>query len=240
MHKVFAVAPREIEPTRDEVLAGQGIPADGPVSGRIEELLAAALDLYAKRAAPAAMFSEISKEDFKAVFEGKGRNEPDAPLGSIYPEAVRLALFAATLGEEICAAIRDLFASNHFALGSMLDSVASAAADRAAAHLEERYARYLAAAGESGPGTRTLAYSPGYCGWDMSAQENLFGALKPEEIGITLGASFLMTPIKSVSGVLVSGPAEIHRFVPDYPFCRACRARSCHARMEATERRWRS
>ena len=28
-----------------------------------------------------------------------------------------------------------------------------------------------------------------------------------------------MEPLKSVSGVLVAGPAGIHRFAPTYPFC---------------------
>jgi hypothetical protein len=40
-----------------------------------------------------------------------------------------------------------------------------------------------------------------------------------------------MTPVKSVSGVLVSAPAEAHRFRPDFPFCRACRRRECGRRM---------
>ena len=59
-----------------------------------------------------------------------------------------------------------------------------------------------------------LRYSPGYCGWHVSGQINLFNTLTPEKIGITLGESCLMNPLKSVSGVLVAGPPNIHISTP--------------------------
>ena len=83
-----------------------------------------------------------------------------------------------------------------------------------------------------GEGERTLGYSPGYCGWHIGAQKKLFDRLGPEEIGIRLGESFLMEPIKSVSGVLVAGPAAIHRFRPAFPFCRGCTTHPCRRRMD--------
>ena len=50
----------------------------------------------------------------------------------------------------------------------------------------------------------------------MSGQRALFACLQPEAIGVTLNASCLMDPLKSVSGVLAAGPADIHRFAPGY------------------------
>jgi hypothetical protein len=41
-----------------------------------------------------------------------------------------------------------------------------------------------------------------------------------------------MTPLKSVSGVLVAGDKEIHRFKPKYPFCKVCQTHSCLQRMK--------
>ena len=55
----------------------------------------------------------------------------------------------------------------------------------------------------------------------------------PDEIGITLRDSFLMEPLKSISGVVVAGPAEIHVFDDDYPFCEDCDTRGCRRRIRA-------
>jgi hypothetical protein len=104
--------------------------------------------------------------------------------------------------------------------------VASAAADGLAERLAARFA------GDD-DGSRALAYSPGYCGWHVSGQGRLFARLRPEEIGVTLNASFLMQPLKSISGVLVRGPGRIHRFAPDYPFCADCAGQPCRARIAA-------
>lgn len=237
MRKTLRPTADMLAPARNEVLEAQGVPPGSVPSERLDALFREALALYLRLAAPAAMFEEVAHREFAAVFEGEGRNKPEAPLASIFPSASRLALFAATIGEEIGCAVASLFESGDPALASMLDSIASVAADRASVRLEERFARHLAASGETVRGARTLAYSPGYCGWDISGQARLFGRLKPEAIGIVLGAGYLMRPIKSVSGVLVSGPAEIHRFEPAYPFCGGCRARACLSRLEEP---WRS
>jgi hypothetical protein len=76
------------------------------------------------------------------------------------------------------------------------------------------------------------AYSPGYCGWHISGQRALFDRLRPERIGISLNESFLMTPLKSVSGVLIAGPVDSHMFVANFSYCVDCRERSCTERLE--------
>jgi len=55
--------------------------------------------------------------------------------------------------------------------------------------------------------------------------------LKPAEIGITLLDSYLMTPLKSISGVLLTGKKEIHIIKDDYPFCSQCKTHSCQQRI---------
>ena len=78
---------------------------------------------------------------------------------------------------------------------------------------------------------RSRRYSPGYCGWHITAQRKLFAALQPAAIGVSLNASCLMEPLKSVSGVILAGPPAIHEFEAGFPFCRQCRDRSCGARL---------
>ena len=117
----------------------------------------------------------------------------------------------------------------------MLDAVASAGADLLADRLAERYRETLAGRGLKEP--RVLPYSPGYCGWPTRGQRPLFDALRPGEIGVTLNDSCLMSPLKSVSGVLVAGPGEAHRFRPDFPFCDDCRTHECGPRMASVLRK---
>lgn len=48
-------------------------------------------------------------------------------------------------------------------------------------------------------------YSPGYCEWHVSGQQALFSLIDDNHTGVTLTASCLMQPIKSVSGIIGIG-----------------------------------
>lgn len=217
-------------PTRSATLALQGIPPDASVPGRIEAVAERAEAEYLALAEPRAVIEEVNRVEFAAVFRGDGQNAPETPLDGIYPKAHRLALFAATTGKRLSIRIGALFGQRELAVAWMLDATASAAADRLADLSGERYASLTA--GDAGSNQSTvLAYSPGYCGWHVSGQRALFACLHPEQIGITLNSSCLMRPLKSVSGVLVAGTPDIHRFRPTYPFCADCRDKPCRDRM---------
>ncbi|MHC5006473.1 MAG: vitamin B12 dependent-methionine synthase activation domain-containing protein [Planctomycetota bacterium] len=237
MTEIVTFPPDDVVPHRAPVLAHQGIAAGRSVSAAVEETWREAQDLFPEFAEPVGMFREIEGPAFARVYEGEGHNEPRTPVGDIAPRAERLALFAATLGPRISREIAERFASNDLALGCMLDSVASIAADGLARRLEQRYRDRLENAGQVGPDARALCYSPGYCGWHISGQMKLFEFLHPDEIGITLRESFLMDPLKSVSGIVLVGPREIHEFDMDYAFCAECRTRSCRARIDALDGR---
>ncbi|HVP40085.1 MAG TPA: hypothetical protein VMS93_12985 [Candidatus Saccharimonadales bacterium] len=232
MRQRLAWAPAETLPPRAEVLRLQGLPRGTEPAPRIGALLDAAVAAYLEAAEPRALVGEIEAPAFAKVYRGEGRNAPATPLAGIFPRAERLALFVATVGGAVTARIRAGFDGNQPAFAAMLDSVASAAADRLTLLLGER----ALAEGAAGGGLRVLGYSPGYCGWHVSGQRALFGFLAPEEIGVRLNPSCLMDPLKSVSGVLVVGPPDIHRFAPKYPFCAECRDRPCLGRIAALSR----
>jgi hypothetical protein len=217
-------------PDRREVLHLQGIPADVEPSLRVVEIFEAAADMYTETAEPRALLADISREAFAEVFRGEGRNAPVTPIESVAARAGALALYVATVGARVTDRIRDLLAHNEPALAVMLDAVASAAADRLTRRLADRFDRAEDPASRSG--LVTLGYSPGYCGWHVSGQRALFAYVGPDAIGVTLNESCLMHPLKSVSGVLAAGPADIHRFTPAWAFCADCRNRTCLARMK--------
>ena len=233
MSEILAFSTDELRPDRVEVLTNQGIPAGVDIPASIETLCAAALGLLAKVAAPTGVLRETSKDEFETVYGGEGLNESRTPVGDIFTRADNLALFVVTLGPRIGREIDERFAAGDLALGAMLDSAASAAADKLASVAERRFGETLSRAGRSTSATRVLGYSPGYCGWHISGQKRLFEVLCPERVGVTLRESYLMEPLKSVSGVLIAGPAEIHDFPMSYECCSRCESRGCRERIRA-------
>ena len=205
---------------------------DGRVpDARTAALHAAARAEFLRLAEPRGLWQDAAESELADLFAGEGRNEPDAPLAQIHPRARRRALFAATVGPAPGRRVAELFAAGDFATGAVLDAVASAAAERAADEVECDWVATLNAADPAAAAWRSRRYSPGYCGWHITAQRKLFAALQPAAIGVSLNASCLMEPLKSVSGVILAGPPAIHEFEAGFPFCRQCRDRSCGARL---------
>ncbi len=231
MDKVIKINVTDILPSGESVLRHQGIKNISLASDRILNILKEAVDIFRTFARPEAVISEISEKEFCVVFSGRGENDPDCPVRNVYPRADTMALYALTMGAELSGRITALFNDNDFALGSMLDAAASMGADSASGWCERYYFSYLKKEGKTGLDTRVLGYSPGYCGWNISGQKNLFEYLNPERIGITLNSTYLMTPLKSVSGLLAAGKKEIHLFDINFSFCRTCKNPSCKERM---------
>jgi len=222
----------DILPERQAVLRSQGM-ADGTTPrGQVPTLLTEGLDLFNETCEPVGMIAELQTSDFREIYRGEGKNARDTPLEYIFPQADALALFALNMGSEVSLRIEELFTGNNFALGYMLDTVASLAADRAVEACETSFLDDLVQRALVQPDHCALSYSPGYCGWHITGQKKLFQQLQPEKIGITLNDSCLMTPLKSVTGVLVAGRKDIHLFKPNYEFCHDCRTGSCRPRMK--------
>ncbi|UCD74362.1 MAG: hypothetical protein JSV91_11290 [Phycisphaerales bacterium] len=222
-----------ILPEPASVLGFQGIESIDRASARIRAMAEEAIGMLGDLASPAAITAGITVSEFASLYQGEGANEPETPVEGISEQAEALALYAATVGKDVSERITECFAAGDCAVGAMLDSAASAAADGLSRRLERRFAEQLAGAGGVPEDLCVLAYSPGYCGWHISGQRRLFEFLKPGQIGITLNDSCLMQPLKSVSGVLIAGRRDIHVFASSYPFCPECRNQTCHRRIEA-------
>ena len=68
------------------------------------------------------------------------------------------------------------------------------------------------------------SYSPGYCGWHVTQQKFLFSLLPEQPCGVRLSESSLMSPIKSVSGVIAVG----ERIVKRKYGCELCGKADCY------------
>jgi len=220
----------QVTPEPEQVLTALGA-AGAPNSGRHLRLAVEAIALYRKRVQPLGVWNPIGLDEFAAVYSGQ--NTGITPLGQIYPRARSLALFAVTLGEPIRDEIDARFQAAGFALGAALDAAASEGAELAAAELEWKYVEHLRASGKLAPDMGVMRFSPGYCGWQTYGQRNLFAYLQPADIGISLSASCLMYPLKSVSGVIVAAKRGAFLFADDFPFCSECQTRPCRERIAA-------
>jgi hypothetical protein len=209
-------------------IRGLEVRGDSPAAATVKSIIDRSRDAFVDNARPRGLYQFLPADDFDAVYRGEDDNDEDTPLEHVVEEAVALALFAVTLGEEISERISALFDAGELAEGYFLDQVASFAADELASVAGCRFQ------GEDRrEGLAVLPYSPGYCGWHVSGQRALFAHLRPDEIGISLNESCLMHPIKSVSGVLVLAPVDAHDFSPAFPCCATCTTLACQERIEA-------
>lgn len=216
-----------ISPSFEDILRGQGMPPQAIVKDRIRALVETSQGILAAEARPCSITGDVSCAEFDEIFRGQGHNEEEAPLKDIYPRAQHLVLFALTMGRGLGERIEGFLKHNDFALAAMLDTAASLAVENFVGLLERRVAERFAGNGTASDDSVVLNYSPGYCGWHISAQNKVFRYLDPEQIGITLNESHLMTPLKSATGVLVYGHRAIHDFDIGFRFCRACRDKTC-------------
>jgi hypothetical protein len=222
----FEISPSElltaIARSMRNLEAGDG----SPMADRVHNLIEGASHSFVHSARPRGVWQKISLTEFSAIYRGEGGNDPTTPVEDVLEEATSLALFAATVGDEVSSEVPRLFEVGELAEGYILDQIASFAADEMA----QLAARRFALAARRNAEEAVLPYSPGYCGWNVSGQRALFEALDPEEIGITLNDSFLMSPIKSVSGVLILAPIGAHDFSPSFVCCASCTTLDCQER----------
>jgi hypothetical protein len=221
----------EVLPAGEQLARAMGMPDGRPLSPAIARLVEQARDTFLRLAEPRAVAAEVSLAAFARIHQGAGHNDARLPLAGIHPRAEALALFVATLGAPLCDAIAALFARQEPAMGYVLDTTASEAADSLALRVAAVVEARARAQGRLSATARALPYSPGYCGWHVSGQAALFEALGPEApAGVTLNDSCLMQPLKSVSGVVIVAPPDVHRIETDFDCCAACATRHCEAR----------
>lgn len=233
IQKVVRIPVEDTIPTPASVLAGLGIPRSKQPGERTQSMVENAMKLYQAKADPVGIILEIGKDEFMALFEGEGLNDRSSPVYPICRNSDNLALFAVTIGREICEEISRLFDQREFAPGSILDSIASEGTENTAQMIENTYRRYLLEQNRFNSGHGLLRFSPGYCGWHVSGQKKLFNFLRPGEIAITLNESYLMQPLKSITGVIISGGKNIFDFEDTFPFCKECATHTCRERIQS-------
>lgn len=146
---------------------------------------------------------------------------PGGIIGSYLSGLSHICLFVATAGREYDAYLQQLKTQNNIVKEYVADSIGSVIAEACVALIDKE----LEADCEL---CRSLPYSPGYCGWNICEQQKLFSLFPSQPCGITLSDSFLMSPVKSVSGFFGLGK----ELFPQPYRCEICNNKHCYKRKE--------
>jgi hypothetical protein len=117
------------------------------------------------------------------------------------------ALFACTAGNEVIRWAATYNQQGNSIHAYIIDSIGSIAVESAMDIIQQQLKTEMQGKGMG----ITNRYSPGYCNWDTSEQEKLFGLLPTGFCGISLNESMLMKPIKSISGIIGIGKESAYK-----------------------------
>jgi cobalamin-dependent methionine synthase I len=112
-----------------------------------------------------------------------------------------IAFFLCTAGAEIGLRSREAMRDKDLLKGYIYDVIGSEIVEEAADLMQADLEKNMLKTGKK----LTNRYSPGYCGWDVAEQHNLFKLLPSNFCNIKLTASALMDPVKSISGIIGIG-----------------------------------
>lgn len=132
------------------------------------------------------------------------------------------ALFICTSGVEFEAYQQRLKQEGDMVRVFIADSLGSVIAEKCADQMEIAVQQSIDKLGWH----HTNRFSPGYCGWHVSQQQQLFPLFEGHTCGVRLTDSSLMLPIKSVSGIIGLGREVRHL---DYT-CGLCNFEKCYKR----------
>ena len=110
-------------------------------------------------------------------------------------------LFICTAGSGIGERSNALMAKGDFMEGYILDVIGSVTVEGAIDKIQNALEIEMIGNGLK----MTNRYSPGYCGWALQEQKQLYDLFPNNYCKINLSDSFLMNPVKSVSGIMGFG-----------------------------------
>ena len=135
----------------------------------------------------------------------------------------RAAVFACTIGPGMEQWVRQAAQDGDPFKSYLIDLSASLLTEKAVDYLHNYVGKQM---GQNAMKI-TNRYSPGYCDWPVSDQKLIFALLPENFCGIQLNDSAMMTPLKSISGVIGIGQNVQYK---DYP-CERCPEAECMHRL---------
>ena len=217
-----------------EVLRRQGLGGGAKVRPEIKDLI---LELLAsiKRTRllePAVAYEYYTISSMNGSHTSLADNKAiHAPLlPAIFPEAKELAAVVVTIGHRLEKQSSDYFKQGEALRGMILDGIGSTAVDMLIPKAISRLASEV-----SGRGYEVSSpVNPGMPGFPLTEQWNLLGLVNADEIGVSLTASGVLIPRKSVSMVVGIGP-KMTRWTPAQVCARCSLRETCYYKVTKYE-----
>ena len=119
-------------------------------------------------------------------------------IANYLTDTTEVAVFVATAGKSFDEYLKQIKASGDIYTEFLADAVGSEIAEAMVREVSNKLEEIAVERGMY----ITLSYSPGYCGWHVRQQPLLFSLLPEQPCGVKLNESCLMSPVKSVSGII--------------------------------------
>lgn len=158
--------------------------------------------------------------DSSVILENSEEIKTGNTIASLLANSTRFALFVCTAGKAFQAYQDELKEKNDLLDVFIADSIGSCIPEKAGDYMERMIEK------EIGTELHTNRFSPGYCGWHLQSQEQLFRHLGGKPCGVELSDVYLMNPIKSISGIVGIGT---HVNQKAYG-CQYCELETCYKR----------
>ncbi|MBI2162051.1 MAG: hypothetical protein HYU25_17025 [Candidatus Rokubacteria bacterium] len=151
-------------------------------------------------------------------------------IGESWGKVEHVAACVCTIGDALERRVAELWEARELPLAAMLDSVGSGAVESLAEYVNDLLCQEGLARGLR----VTNRISPGYGGWDVSQQTELFRLCAGDPVGVALNAARFMTPVKSIS--LLAGAGRAARVDHYFSQCARCWMRDCAYRRAPARR----
>jgi hypothetical protein len=139
--------------------------------------------------------------DKKNIRIGKQVFNPSKVVTTQFKNATSFAIFICTAGAEISKHSREVSANGDPLLSFVFDVIGSVTVEKVTDKIQESLETEMQTMGLN----ISDRFSPGYCEWSVAEQQNLFALMPVNFCGVSLSESSLMSPIKSVSGIIAIG-----------------------------------
>lgn len=192
----------------DEIFASMGYPDPGSPAHEMKAMVDELLDRFQPVCHPQFHYIESTVEGLS----------PKGIIMKGLAGADKYLLFIATAGLEFQEEINKISAEGDIVKVYVADLIGSEIAEATVRECRKAIEADYPAVGVSN------SYSPGYCGWVLSDQKEIFSRFKGETCGVSLNDSCLMYPIKSVSGIISVGAKVEKR---EYG-CAICGRKDCY------------
>ena len=216
----------DIDIDRRSVCRYLGYAVDVDPSARISSLLDEYIEKTRHLIEPSYSYliKDIERvEGSRSFIKGPVVFESEA-IARLLERCEKIAVFILTIGSRLEETVVKLADNNLIVEAYVLDAIGSSVAENLADLLQEK----IRDEAHSNGLCISRRFSPGYCDWDISQQEIVFPALNGDSSGVFLSDEFMMTPQKSISGII--GIGQCNSGMDSFNPCKTCNKRNCPGR----------